>query len=130
MVIQEKEAEIITQYIIGIKPSHLSKELYKKAVKIIKIHTSGRDQRIWDYALEHPLLLPYVDAGLALIEPASPIRQKIYIMFAILETEPSYSNFFIYKKSTFWIISASWFGLRALFRAIAGFFIIKLLILL
>lgn len=129
MVLEEKEAEIITQYLIGVKPDSFSKKLYNQAVLTLEVHLDQKDRRIWDRALIHPMLLPYVDAGLALINPGHPIRQKIHIMFAILETRPAYSNFFIYKKGGSWIINAGWFGIRALFRAIIGFFIIKLRIL-
>ena len=128
MVSQEKEAAIIAQYLIG-KPDFLNKKLYSQAVKTFKINMGKRDWKIWNYVLNYPWLLPYVDAGLAFIEPENPIRQKIHIIFAILETEPSYSNFYIYKKDYFWIIKSGWFSLRALFRAITGFFIVNILIL-
>ncbi len=127
MDFQEKKAEIITKYLIGRAPTRMNKDLFNQALKKLNVTAGRNDRQIWDLVLNHPFLLPYIDAGFALIEPKNTIRQKLYIMFAVLETDPLYSDLFIYKKRGFWIVSVFWFGLRALFRAIAGFFIVALM---
>ncbi|MEK7598928.1 MAG: hypothetical protein AAB474_00545 [Patescibacteria group bacterium] len=130
MITPEKEAEIIARYLIGAKLSRANQNLFDQAIKTHNIKMNQKDQRIWNLVLNHPALLPYIDAGFALIQPTNSIRKKIYIMFAVLETEPSYSEFFLYNKKRIpWVINAGWLGLRALFRAIVGFFILKSLIL-
>jgi hypothetical protein len=53
-----------------------------------------------NYAQQHPLMLPYLDAATALVRPQSTLRQRIYLTAAILETTPAYAAEFLPRMRT------------------------------
>ena len=119
-----QEARTITRYLLNTDPGEKEIRLYAQALGSLNITSNDR---LPNLALRYPLLLPYLDAGLAIMEPEHPLRQRIYIMLAILETNPSHAHFFIYKQNKWWLLSLSMAGLKAVTRSAVGFCIVKLL---
>jgi NADH dehydrogenase len=47
------------------------------------------------FVRRHPWSLPLVDAATALLRPRSQVRQRVFLMAALLETSPRYAEFFL-----------------------------------
>ena len=122
------EEEIIAKYLIGIIPDERDKMLYQQALGVLKPSIISKQQYLWNIALAHPRFLPCLDAGLAILEPQNPIRLKIYIMLAVLETNPNYFRFFINEKRPASILNFIYAGSSALIRITIGFCIVKSLL--
>ena len=119
------QVEKLVQYILH-RPVENSKiyELYDAA---ISGNVQAGDKKLLTLAFNHPRLLPFLDAGLVFLRPYSELRRRIYIIFAILESTPEYSNEFMPTKTGFWgNIRIGLVGARAAWRAIVGIVIIKL----
>jgi hypothetical protein len=103
------EADRIGKYLVGQAPTPRMKELYVRAHepmpsadreigvpgKALQIRLNPCEQALWRPALRSALIMGLVDGGLALIEPASPIRKKIFVMLAILEASPEHCREFL-----------------------------------
>jgi hypothetical protein len=77
-------------------------------------------------ALKHPFLLPYLDAHDAFFRPNSELRQRLYLMFSILEASPDFADSFLPRKhSTWYIITIGAYGLRGIYRLIVGTVLVK-----
>lgn len=121
------EEEIITKYLIRKAPNEHDKKLYRQALGILNPTMNPQQLYSWNFAMNHPRLLPFLDAGLKLIETNSPIRMRIYIFLAILETNPNHSSFFLQKNSRWRIIKYPWFILRGFILSVIGTGIVKIL---
>lgn len=123
----EREARIITNYLIG-KPC--TEELVKRYVDAnIKqgIQLSSEEQELWRKALRGINWMTCIDSGLALVRPKSQIRRKIFVMLAILEASVDYCDDFMPKtRSKFQaLLLLAVQGVKAVFFAIIGIFLIK-----
>jgi hypothetical protein len=82
--------------------------------------------RLTKMAFDRPFLLPFLDAGLAFVNPHADLRRRIYVVFAILESMPEYTDLFLPSKTTLKDLFVLIFtGMRAAFRAFIGILIIK-----
>jgi len=121
-----QEAELFGRYLLGRGPNERSILLYEDALKKMNITSEGKDMKILLYIFSHPWSLKYLDAGLALFRRESPVRRKICLMLAILETSPEYSRYFLTeKRSLFYLIYILWVCLSAGFKASIGALILK-----
>jgi hypothetical protein len=94
----QKEAIVLTRYLISKHPTQKAIDLYKEACRHHIIELTSKEQRLWRKAMRFPVLLPFIDAGFALQKQTSSLRKKILIMFAILESLPDYANHFLPQK--------------------------------
>lgn len=124
---KKEEAELIADYLLGVMPNANSRRLYLMAVDKLGANLNEKETRIWNISIQHPSLLPYIDAGLALTDKLNPIRKRIYIMFAILETEKELSDKFLYKREPFWLIRCVFYVNRAIFRSVVGFLLLRVI---
>lgn len=124
---QNKEAEIITKYLLGINPSERDVLLYQNAILALAPAINHREQYFWDATLRYPWLLPYFDAGFAFLSPDHFIRKKTYIMLAILETNPAYAEHFITGGIPPWHPTFARTAILAFGKASLGIIIVKLL---
>jgi hypothetical protein len=96
----EIEATVFARYLIGCNlPSHLVKR-YIDACRMALPPAEGDDENIVRLAIEHPLLLPSLDAVTALRRPKSRLRQKLLLMSAILEASPDFTDRFLPERSS------------------------------
>ena len=103
-------------------------QLYTAALTHHAIDLTNRQKKIWQFCLRNTWALPPVDAALAFDEKYSPVRKKIYIMLAILETQPAYNDHFLpRKRAAFFSILIFCRLLMAGWRCIAGKVIIWLI---
>jgi hypothetical protein len=108
-----------------------SESIYKKYVHAVQPSTSvpsGQDKQLFKFAMRHPRLIGFLDAGLLFVEPQAEFRRRLFIMFAILETTPEYSRHFLpRRRSLFYIPVIIMFGVRSVLRAIFGMILVRMI---
>jgi hypothetical protein len=90
------DARRLSRYLIGEAPTPEEAERWTRAVALRDASvTSACDRRIWAAIMRHPALVGFADAGLALVDPLSPVRHRILLMLAILEASPHHHRRFL-----------------------------------
>jgi hypothetical protein len=87
----------LTRYLIGGDPDAREVALFARAIQQAPLVTP-RDQRLWRWMMARPWLLPWLDAGLARLDPAAPARHRILLMLAILEASPRHTAQFLPRR--------------------------------
>lgn len=95
----ERDCRLISGYLIGREPTIDLIERYCAAIRL-KLPAPGVDDAEWRWIRRHHSALPYLDAAAALVWPRSPLRQRIYLMTAILETTPAHAEQFLPRTQT------------------------------
>jgi hypothetical protein len=95
-----RQADIISFYLIGRAASSHSKRMYEKVLKDSEPESiDPKDQKIINFAFKHKKTIRLLDSAMALLRPQSELRRRIYIMFAILEAHPdNFDKFISIKK--------------------------------
>lgn len=123
-----KEALIFATYLLGEKPTQRVVVLYIQAIQNIVFNYHTKDQKFLRLIYKRPFLLPYLDAGLAVIIPTSTVRHKLLLMSAIIETQPNYAHLFLnQKRSAFYLFTIAWVGARSILKALVGILLVKML---
>jgi hypothetical protein len=114
------------RYLLGDPPSEDALRLFVRAAGTLP-PLDGRDPRLMAFLLRNRWAIGPVDAALALIRPASPVRGRIFLMLAVLECLPEYAPRFLpAERSPFEHVRIAGHALRALARALAGMVILTL----
>ena len=122
------EAEIFGKYLIGQKPDELSIGLYERAMTKMSWSTNRKEEKLLRFVLKNNWSLGMIDSGLALFRKNSVIRTKIFILFAILEASPLYSDKFLpRKRSSFYLFTTGWSLFRGMIKALVGGLLVKLI---
>lgn len=100
----QNEAQILAKYLIGKSISNDLIKRYCDAIDALETDLDEKESKLWQKCLNNPILLPYIDSGLALHDSFSKIRFRIYIMFCILETSSVFADHFLPQKKSFWYI--------------------------
>jgi len=120
------EADALSRYLVGTPVSDEVKEQYWRALEHIGADHNDRESKVWRYMLSGQAVMRCVDAGLALASPTSALRKRIFIMLAILETEPSHADHFLPQERPVWyIVPVVLAGMRAVACAVVGFMLVK-----
>ena len=90
-----QEAQTLSHYLIGADAAPEEAERFANAHEVLAIALTEREQRLFSLAMEHPVLLGPIDGALALVNPTSAIRRKIFMMLAILEASPWHCDAFL-----------------------------------
>ncbi len=128
---QDFNPEVFFKYISRQGPDEKSMRLYKEALKMHALPLGKKEEKLFRLSVKYPFLIPFFDGGLALIEPHSPYRQRLYIVLIILETRPGFfsllssSSDMNSPKISFF--KAFWVGARSAIRGIIGIILVKLL---
>jgi hypothetical protein len=86
------ESRILARYLLEVEPP---RELqYRYATACLKLVGDQGDAE-WRFVQRHPWALPFIDAGAGLLRRDSAVRQRLFLMSAILETTPLYAEFFL-----------------------------------
>jgi len=92
----EREACVLARYLIGEDPRPEEAGRYALALKTVALPLEReRDRRLWALAMRSTTALGLVDAGLALADPYSPVRQRVCLMLAVLEASPAHTRHFL-----------------------------------
>ena len=91
----KQEGEQIARYLTGVSPPPDILDRYVEAhAWLFRDAVSPREHASVIFARQHAWALPYLDAGLAVLRPHSRLRNKILLMFALLETTPDFIDLF------------------------------------
>lgn len=124
----EYEALIFGKYLLKKTPNTKAIKLYVDAIENINDVTMHSVKSI-QFVCEHPKLLRLVDSGLAIIEPESELRRRLYMMFSILESSSEYHTYFLpRKRSSFYVLVIGITGISAVVRAVVGVIIVRVAI--
>jgi hypothetical protein len=122
------EAEVFGRYLLKQSPDAQTKERYAVAMARSVQPITSQDSKLLQFCVAHPGAIGAVDGGLALTQPTSEIRRRLYIMFAVLESSPLYAHYFLpQKRSWFYLAYCFWVGVHASARAVAGVVLLKAL---
>lgn len=102
---------------------------YQLFLQAHPVAPSNFDTKILKFALNRPWSIGYLDSGLAILSPHSELRRRLYITFALLESDTAYSNLFLaQKRSPFYIIFMFSIGVVAICKVLIGIFLIKVVL--
>lgn len=122
-----QQAQIFTHYLIRKKAHPAVLKLYARSFKNTTT-LSKHDLRLLAIMQKYPLSIGFIDAGLAISNPHSEARRRIYVMLAILEASPLYHNEFLPKKrSRLYALYIFYVGAISLARGLLGVVIVKVI---
>jgi hypothetical protein len=120
------EANLFGRYFLGTPPSPAVVKLYTSAMAANAGQASASDRKLLAFAHTHPWSIGYIDAAVALLQPGSEFRRRLYVMCSILEATPDYHTYFLPQHRSWWYIPyIIWVGIRAVYKAIVGIVIVK-----
>jgi hypothetical protein len=94
--LDDRTARAIARQLIGEDPSGIEIARWRSAVALRAAPLAReRDRRLWRLIETRPAWIGIVDAGLALTDPGSPVRHRIYLMLAVLEASPAHTRRFL-----------------------------------
>jgi hypothetical protein len=122
------EAIVLAKY-LGVKEVLPSLELrYVDAIEKLEMRLTVKEQELLARLINSAFLLPFIDGGLALIQPQNGIRKRLLIMSALMETETDYAHLFLTKKNqSFALIRFLYRGGIAVFKGLIGVCVLKCL---
>jgi len=94
----QREAGVVARRLIGRDATPAERMRYAEAVARRGIPLTAREARLWQRVIAHPRLFNSVDGALALVRPTSGIRQRGYIMLAVLEASPQHVDLFLARE--------------------------------
>lgn len=120
-----KEGEVFGRYIIGKEINKKTIEQYVNSFEASPMVISDKEQLTVVKCVNKSWKLPYFDGALSLKNPNHLLKQKLLRMFAILETRPEYSEYFLGKDfPKGYIFKIGLIGVRGIFRALVGLIIL------
>lgn len=118
------EARRFAWYLLRRDPSEQLLQRYAEACRFLFPHRlDPSDQRVIDFAVTRPWSLPLLDAATGLRRPAAPLRRKILLMAALLETSPIGAEDFVPRRCsrTRLFLELAYCGLAAAVKVALGF---------
>jgi hypothetical protein len=97
----EMQAHLYCRYILGVTPSAQIVERYCRGSALLFPDETENDALV-DFTLRHPAAIGPLDAVHAWRSIDSPLRRRIILMFAILETEAALVDEFSAFKHSGW----------------------------
>lgn len=89
------QADRIARHLVGSPATAAEQARYAAAVRRRAQPLDPASRRLWALMFRRPRLFKPVDAGLALVDPTGPIRQRLLTMLAILEASPARADLFL-----------------------------------
>lgn len=118
-----EDARRVARALVGDEPTPEEIARWLSAVTTVALPLDRPvDLALWSIARGGGLGLGLVDAGLALTEPYSPVRHRLYLMLAVLEASPAHvARFVAQDRPPVLAVAALGFrGTLAALRAVAG----------
>lgn len=117
-----REARVFSRYLTGEVAANHILERYASAIKTLGMDANEKIVRV---SLRYPALLPFLDSALAFGNTNHPLRQKLLVMLAILETTPEYYRLFTSdNRSRLYWLTIFFRGTAAVLKMLAGKFIL------
>ncbi len=123
----EQEAAHFASYFLKDSSSKAVIDLYEKALTDCPV-PSERDKKLLAFIAKNPSLTGLVDAALAFTDPHSEVRRRLYIMFAILESQPEHCDSFLpVKRNPFYVFIIAWVGFVSVWKTFLGIILLKVI---
>jgi NADH dehydrogenase len=115
------DCQLICRYLIDRDATSDVVERYRMAMRL-KFSAAQLADAPWRWVRRHPRTLPLLDAAAALLEPTSPLRRRVYLMMAILETVPAHADQFLPRPrgTGALIVEVGWSVACAAIKALVG----------
>jgi hypothetical protein len=114
------EADTLGRYLIGCFPTDEERLRYATAIAKTGLPMNAREELLWNRMMDHPAIIPSVDAALALKDPLNPLRHRIFVMLAILEAGPTRNEYYLPRSRADWPMALVLPAVRSVFYAAAG----------
>jgi hypothetical protein len=113
------ESVVIAQYLIGQTPSSELQDRYAAACRARLQDDADVELQ---FARRHPRFWPFLDAATGILRPHSTVRQRVFLMAALLEATPEYAEFFLKppEKPLRLMARVAWQGTRGVARIAVG----------
>jgi len=122
------EASKITRYLLSTSLEEKEACLYANAIKKMDVSLDANERKIFEIMLSSNWKMAVIDAALALRNPQSVIRKRLFVMLSILETSPNYTDYFLSKRNTVKdYVLVCFSGIRSIIRGLIGIFILKII---
>jgi len=116
-----KEAYILSSYLTNRQPTPEVLMLYDQALRKLPVDSNSKEIKLWEFCIKHTWALKFVDAALGFTDPYHPVRKRIFIMLAILETQPAYNDCFLPQKRSFlYIFYVLFYMVNAVVKTVIG----------
>lgn len=116
-------------YLVGSQPSKKLIDRYVEAIKNSSSQVSHKDQKLLTYLVRNPWSIGIIDAALPFYRPHSEVRRRIYVMLAILEASPSYTEKFLpVQRNPLYFFYIAWVGFKAAVKMLVGSVWVRLVI--
>ncbi|HSX04856.1 MAG TPA: hypothetical protein VLF69_00060 [Candidatus Saccharimonadales bacterium] len=120
------QAQVFTRYLVGADLAADVQKLYSDAMQ--KARLDAVDTRLLDFMLQHPWSIGMIDGGLVFYRPHSEVRRRLYVLLAILESNPEYTEALLPKKRSLWyMLAVGAAGVRAVVNAVVGSLLVRVL---
>ncbi len=121
------DARRIARHLVGEEPRPGVCARWLEALEVAAAPLAReRDRRLWALARRPGPWLGLVDAGLALTDPHSPVRQRLCLMLAILEASPAHVGRFLERDlSPVAFLPLAARGVLAGARSAAGLLVVR-----
>ena len=117
---------VFSHYLIRRLPNETAVLLYEATLKDNKTPLSTHDKKLLSFMLRHPATIGPIDAALAITQPQSEIRRRLYVMFSILEAQPDHASLFLSSKRRWWYwLYVLCVGIVAVIKLLVGLILIK-----
>jgi hypothetical protein len=113
-------------YYLGHGPNEMAVDLYTRAIAANPEKISPEDKKLLQFVLVHGWSLGLIDGGLAFFRPHAELRRRLFIMFAVLESIPEYTDYFLPKQRSWAYMGIIFIAtVRATIRMVLGAVLIK-----
>lgn len=92
-----REANCFTRYLVGRSASEAICARYVEAQHTLDLDQPGSpfDHRLLKAASAHPMICAWLDTAAALLAKDSMMRKRLFVLAALLETQPEYADHFL-----------------------------------
>jgi hypothetical protein len=123
----DREALVFAHYYLGSPASNAVMKRYATYLELYPGNVSSRDTRLLQFGVSHPRSIALLDAGLAVVSPQAELRRRLYVMFALLESDRSYTSLFLSRQRSGWyVFRVVATGFSAAIKAIAGILLVRM----
>jgi hypothetical protein len=124
----EREAQVFAYYYVHEEPPQSIVSRYVAHINRQPGASTPQEMHLVALSVQHPRLLPFFDAGLALLHPQSELRRRLFVMFALLEASTPYTQLFLpMQRKPWYVVTIIFTMISAGLKAIVGSILLKVL---